>query len=147
MIELPNPVWVLQDVFNAKYPDAECEMYFVQGMYEAAEVYGETCWPEEGGLPIIQVDVELPFESFVEVVAHELAHIVCSFDKGHGPEFKKVFEELRIGFNEEFVRRYPHTAGKDAELVFPSPTCNCIHRNAHSKCIGCTMRPEMKEAE
>lgn len=96
-----NPIGIIVDIFNQKYPDKEVSINLVQELYEKTKAYGETFWPDDGSKPIISIDVSTPFIGFIEVLAHELAHVVAGHDAGHGKKWDDEFTMI----NEEFNKR------------------------------------------
>ena len=41
----------------------------------------------------------MPFVGMIEIIAHEVSHVVAGFEKGHGQEWEDVFEIINQEFN------------------------------------------------
>lgn len=52
---------------------------------------GCTTFPKDGGVPLIDISTNIPFTAMVEVLAHELAHVVAGEAAGHGAAWQDAF--------------------------------------------------------
>jgi hypothetical protein len=83
------------------YPHVEAEIqyndqlwYFKLGPLHFG-CCGETIIPyDESELPLINISTHIPFNRMPEILAHELAHVVCGYDAGHGPGWKQAFHSI-----------------------------------------------------
>jgi len=97
MITYVDPIRILIELFEKKYPDKDCMVIFVNGINEQDGAYGETCWADDG--IYIQVDCGISMTGVVEVLAHELAHVAAGADEAHGGKWENEFDSLNILFN------------------------------------------------
>lgn len=123
MIKIFDPIKIIEDIFNRLYPEKECRIDFVTELHKKTGAWGETCWPKDGGLPIVQIEVEIVFQGFVEILAHELAHVVAGYEAGHGEKWKSVFDKLH--------KEYNHTVNS---LM---PECHICGEEPYGICEGC----------
>lgn len=93
-----NPYDMVIQVFNNLYPECECEVQFDNTMGDGPP-WGETFFPEkEGEIPLVNINAELSIQHGVEILAHELAHVKCGVEAGHGVEWESVTNEIHKGF-------------------------------------------------
>lgn len=60
-------------------------------------VYGVTVFNDDGKV-LVFVDAMISVNNAVEILAHELAHVVAGFEEGkddHGPEWEAAFESIK----------------------------------------------------
>lgn len=102
-----DPFPALFEAFECLYKDAESvEIHLV--MPEDFDLTGDdgepavglTLFPDDGGEPVIYVSAELPFYNVVEIVAHEMAHVIAGQDAGHSDEWEKAFSEIHMLYGE-----------------------------------------------
>ena len=92
--------------FKNLYPDKDCDCQWVTELEPAEdghEVYGVTTFSDD--FVLVEVSAQLTVVDAVEILAHELAHVVVGSDAGHGPEWEAAFDAIfdeynRIGFEE-----------------------------------------------
>lgn len=82
------------DIFNDMHQGKDAEIQWVEGMKDECGAWGETLFPDDGSMPIISIDVEIPVSAAIEIIAHELSHIAAGIDADHGPEWEKEFEKI-----------------------------------------------------
>lgn len=102
-----NPFPALFEAFECLYKYAESvEVYLV--MPEEFDLTGDdgepavglTLFPYDGGEPVIYVSAELPFYNVVEIVAHEMAHVIAGQDAGHSDEWEQAFSDIHMLYGE-----------------------------------------------
>lgn len=100
-----DPLGLVIEVARELYPDAQASVVWRSGVDDGdgEPACGCTLWPDDGGDPIIAIDVGLPVAGAAEVLAHEIAHVVAGHDAGHGSAWEAVFDALH--------RRYCERAG------------------------------------
>lgn len=96
-----TPLLLLVDVFNDLCPQHDCQIVWVEGLVQsqADGPWGETCFPEDGSMPIISIDIDLPMRHATEILAHEMAHVAAGFDADHGPAWEAAFDALHAEYN------------------------------------------------
>lgn len=109
-----NPFALMIDVFNDLYPDKQATVWFATGLRQERNAWGQTGFPDDGGEPLVQIDVDCPIAGAVEVLAHELAHVAAGCphsddDDGHGPEWQKHFDAIHEAYNQRVLDA--HDAG------------------------------------
>jgi hypothetical protein len=57
---------------------------------------GETFWPDDGGPPEIAISALLNrgVAGTLDILAHELAHVVAGPEAEHGPEWQRVYHSI-----------------------------------------------------
>lgn len=60
------------------------------------EPKGETFFPDDGSTPIISINGRLKrgVQGTLDILAHELAHVVAGTKAGHGPEWEKAYADI-----------------------------------------------------
>lgn len=57
---------------------------------------GETFWPDDGGVPEISIDATLRrgVSGTLDILAHELAHVIAGAEVEHGPAWRSAYKSL-----------------------------------------------------
>ncbi len=87
---------ILLDIFNTTYPEHDCVIEFVQGMHDKEQAYGCT---DYGDPIIVSIDASLAVSDAIEIIAHELAHVVAGYHARHSDKWENVFTDINITFN------------------------------------------------
>ncbi len=96
---------MMNQVMSDLYPDIRAIVIVCSGLFENEGAYGCTTFPDDGSIPIIEIDVNVPIGSFPEILAHEIAHVVVGPDAGHGTEWEKEFDLLQTKWTELLEKR------------------------------------------
>ena len=104
-----NPLLFALEVCEDLHPDLEAEV-----CWATQEDPGLTLFPEDGGTPQIMIDVGLPLDATVEVLMHEVAHVVAGVEAGHGSEWEGAFDALHCAYLKKFEGLFD---GLSVELV------------------------------
>lgn len=99
-----DPFKTVLRIVRKRYSRAHARIYFVdkvkaKGLKKGA--CGLTIFPDDGKAPEIQISAGIPVWGAVEVLAHELAHLVLGRNpKGgpHGPAWEKTFRWIHREF-------------------------------------------------
>lgn len=101
-----DPFTVVAQAFSNLYPDKRYMAHYNPDPIDSDDPhYGETVFPEDGGVPTVLVCADLPITDAVEIFAHELAHVAAgNTEESHGTEWETAFEAIfneyeRIGKN------------------------------------------------
>ena len=91
-----DPFAGVYTAFRNLYPECDCVISWDN---EIKDEKGETCCGVTrfalGKIPIVKISPELTVFDAVEVLAHELAHVVNGPDNmQHGPDWEKVLDAL-----------------------------------------------------
>lgn len=113
-----DPVSLILTVANKLYPGHDVEIYVVDELPqdESSPVYGMTSFPETSGVPVIGISAELPLSSTMEVIAHEIAHVVAGKDADHDEQWEEVFLSLHA----EYMRQLELMAADNKDVVMIS---------------------------
>lgn len=103
-----DPIQLVLSVVNDLYPDIEAEVILVDEIPGDEEAVGGTLFPDDGGTPQILM-TDIPLSGFVEVLAHECAHVVCGDAEEHGEKWEAVSQEIYV----EYCKRVEALAGAD----------------------------------
>jgi len=106
MIAFQDPIQVIIDIFEQRHPKKKVIVQYVQGMKEKADAYGETFFPNDGGIPIVSIDVEISIIGAIDVLAHELAHVAIGPDGKHGEKWDNEYTEINNSFHKKFHGNY-----------------------------------------
>lgn len=106
-----NPIQDVIDIYTRLY-NKPVEIGFTSDIGKKNNApYGMCVFPADGSTPQVVLDANLEYIHLVEVLAHELAHVVtgegCECD-GHTPEWDAVFTKI----NEEYIK----LNGSDGEV-------------------------------
>lgn len=104
-----NPFDLLIEVMKEEYPDAKADIYFGQTAVDGKDTFGVTIFPhKENDLqrPAIEIYYDLPLPGSVEILAHELAHVVAGIEEGHGPKWEEIFENIFVKFDAKSKERF-----------------------------------------
>ena len=104
---LNDPSALVALAFETEYPGKEYEAILVEKIEDAGgvEMVGCTTYPDDGGLPLVEVAGHIPAGAVPEILAHELAHVAAPGDE-HGPEWKTAFERIYAKYNELALSRF-----------------------------------------
>jgi hypothetical protein len=87
-----DPVRVVIEACESLYPHIDCELEWVSDLHEQHSAFGVTEFDETPAR--VSIDVNTPMIHVIEILAHELAHVVAGFDAGHGPEWERAFAAI-----------------------------------------------------
>ncbi len=91
---------VLQAV-RELYGETDVEIQFHPGLGENGEgPFGETIFPDDGGTPLVNISMNINILDALEVLGHELAHVVAGLAEEHSPQWKLVFKKIHKKFDE-----------------------------------------------
>ena len=97
---LNDPFAMVWQAFQNLYPDKNCDVYWDPNMQPDAagkSVDGVTVFNDDGKV-LVFVDAMISVNNAVEILAHELAHVVAGFEEGkddHGPAWETAFESIK----------------------------------------------------
>ena len=105
---LENPHQVILDVVNELYPDVDADIIFLdkesydEFAGEKKDSYACVSFPDNGTKPLIAIAIEVPYVASIELIAHEIAHVVCGYtdneEKAHGKEWESVFSKINEAY-------------------------------------------------
>lgn len=73
------------------YGDLDCRIKYVEKLDEG---HGAAFFPDDGSQAQVYISAQLPLIGAVEVMAHELAHVVAGKDEDHGPKWQEAFNQI-----------------------------------------------------
>jgi hypothetical protein len=90
------------------YPEVKCRILVDPDIKAPFRLFGKRIWgicgytffPDDGSTPEIRVSAHIPYVRVVEIIAHEVAHVIAGTKAGHGDGWRKVFDAIR----EEYIR-------------------------------------------
>ena len=56
--------------------------------------WGRTLFVDDSDLALIEINKDCTLEAALEVLAHELAHVIAGPEADHGPRFKETFDQI-----------------------------------------------------
>jgi hypothetical protein len=97
----------VQELFP-HFPDVDIQFNYEMNMHE--KEFGVTVFPDnEHENPLIEINPFLEVNASVEVLAHELAHVVCGPEAGHGDIFEETMQKIHekyMGVYTREMKRY-----------------------------------------
>jgi len=96
-MEFVNPYEVLLQAVKNLYGDFNVHIEFDASFRKRFVFFGhwgETCFPDDNGPPTIKVSAHLPVIHSLEIIAHELAHVIAGQSAGHNREWEEIFEKI-----------------------------------------------------
>lgn len=93
-----DPLRLVIRIVKSRYPKARARIFFAPKRDIAPGAFGHTLWPDDGGTPEILISVGLPVIRAVEILAHELAHVVVGPRGGHGKDWNRVFKWIKAEY-------------------------------------------------
>jgi len=101
MLKIANdPFKVVLQAAEELWPDLKVDIQWNPTMKMNKKEYGCTIFPEDGSTPLIELNPGLKVKYAVEILGHELAHVVVGVGAGHGPEWQKAFEAIFDKYSE-----------------------------------------------
>ncbi len=105
-----DPIATVIGIFNERHPGLQVNIYWLEGLAGNVPGWGMCLWGDEENDSEIHIDPVLPFNSLVETLAHELAHVAAGEDAGHGPVWEEVFGGLFAAYSAIVSEREKETA-------------------------------------
>lgn len=106
-----DPFHIILDAVNDLFPGVDAGISFqtpdqFQELYDrlapikgkkvpGKDLCGFCVWDADGKTPLIVVNQNIPCFAAVEIIAHEVAHLVAGPEAEHGKEWEKVFKKIR----------------------------------------------------
>lgn len=100
-----DPFGLLLKIFNESGCRANVVVEFVSGLHEQEGAWGRTHYPDTKGPIEIHIDGECPVSGAVDVLAHELAHVMAGFRCGHGGKWGRAYAGLRREYEKRTAKR------------------------------------------
>lgn len=93
---LIDPLHLVVEVAERRYGRVDVLVQFDSGLeYPGCTEFGD---PDE--TPIITLNPNIPFYAVVEILAHELAHVLAGESEEHGEAWEEVFSRIHEDFEE-----------------------------------------------
>ena len=107
MIKFNNHIETVIKIVSEKYADISAKIEVVENMPEgfSQDSLGCTLFPDDGTMPIIFIRYDLPYVGFIDILAHELAHVIVgpnAEEDEHGELFQKAYDWI----NTEYLKVY-----------------------------------------
>lgn len=115
-----HPIDILVNVISEQYPDIDVPVYFTSfDEGECGRPLGRTVWPDDGAQPFIELDFSLPIYGVLDILAHEIAHMVCGADEGHGENWGATYRNIHERYVEKVSALADDGEGAWVEFVLP----------------------------
>ncbi|SHJ74892.1 M78 family metallopeptidase domain-containing protein [Tepidibacter formicigenes] len=92
-----NPFEDIVKIMNDIDPNINADIQFNPSL--KGKDFGEcgmVTFPADDSTPLIDISTNIPFEAMIEVLAHELAHIIAGEESEHNTEWNKAFQKIQI---------------------------------------------------
>lgn len=108
-----DPFVGVYECFKELFPDKDAEIWWHYDMKDenGDKVLGVTTFPDDGSLPMIEVDVDQSVNDSIQILAHELSHVATDCH-GHGQDFYDAYNAIWQRYHEKMGLEAP----KDFEL-------------------------------
>jgi Zn-dependent peptidase ImmA (M78 family) len=93
---LLNPFDLVIQATNNLYPNTKCVIQFNPEMSMSEKEYGVTIFPEDNSIPIIEVNANLSVSNAVEILAHEISHVVAGKEADHNDKWEQIFDAINV---------------------------------------------------
>ena len=98
-----DPLAQTIQAINELYPDLEALIQYDPDI-DVDEYKGSTSFPEDGSTPIIDISPIIPYMAVVEILSHEIAHVVVGRlpegEDEHGEKWQAVMDKIENRYNE-----------------------------------------------
>lgn len=121
-MNVQNPISELEAAARDAFPAIDCDVTFA--VFPDDGPYGQTLWPDDGGRVVVQVAVGIPLEAVVEVMAHELAHVVAGADAEHGQEWEAAFDAIHRAYCRRMLPWEGEAVGGVSDALQGAPTAS-----------------------
>lgn len=116
-----NPFALIAEITEKLWPEIDCNVCFANTEhFQNNGAKALTSFPNDGGKPEICISPNVPFGATVELLAHELSHVIAGKDEGHGPKWESVFSKIHEEYekyvealSEEFEENWGEEAQHD----------------------------------
>lgn len=88
-----NPMQYVLMATEELYPNIKVIVQF-NPEYNYPDSKAYACFPDDGSIPLIEIDANVPFYAVPELLAHELAHIIAGEEVDHNEEWDRIFDEI-----------------------------------------------------
>lgn len=95
-----DPFGLLIRLFNDTGCPVNVTVEFVSGLHAQEGRWGLTNFSDDGKAEI-HIDGDCPVAGAVDVLAHELAHVIAGFDAGHGKAWEQAYSALHRRYGEQ----------------------------------------------
>lgn len=113
-----DPAAIVARAFRDLYPGLEYTAQLVPTLEDdnGGPVFGQTLFPDDGGIPIISISAEAPANAVPELLAHELAHLVAGVEADHDPDWEAAMGAIGARYDDLLSDLFP----EDLEAVDPA---------------------------
>lgn len=110
-----DPAAVVAWAFRELYPGVEYVAQLVPNLVDpdGGPIFGETFFPEDGGVPVISISAEAPANAIPELLAHELAHLIAGVEADHGPEWETAMDAIGARYDDILAKIIPDEPGDE----------------------------------
>ena len=109
-----NPFDTVIEAVKELYPETKAEIQFNPNIKFKKFLWfkfghcGETIFPDDNSIPLINISTNIPFMHMPEILGHELAHVIVGKENEHNEVWQKVFHEIQEKFTEIVMRNFEH---------------------------------------
>ena len=96
-----DPFNTLYEVIDELYPDLDCDVQYSEELNIDGNTYGVAIFPQDGSKPLIELDPNQSVLDVLEVIAHEVAHVIAGLEADHGEKWEREFTKI----HEKFLER------------------------------------------
>lgn len=102
-----DPFDIVTEIISENYPFTECDIYIGQSMTDGKETFGCTLFPEDKSQkPLVEIHYSLSMPDAVEVLVHELAHVIAGEEAEHNEVWEMAFSILHEKFQAKVEERF-----------------------------------------
>jgi len=96
-----NPFDTVIQAVKELYPNTKALIQFNPNLRgREYKECGKTTFPDDGDTPLVDISTNIPFEAMVEILAHELAHVVAGVEAEHSDKWMDVFDAIKLKYED-----------------------------------------------
>jgi len=103
MINFESP---FEDLFKAAETVSGKEIHCSVSFADIEDGLGFTLFPDDISEPIVQIHFDQTIPQLLDIMAHELAHVICGSSEEHGSDWEKTYEQINEVYNRMVMERY-----------------------------------------
>lgn len=107
-----NPFDIVIQATQELYSDIKVEIQFNPNIKFKKFLWftfghcGETIFPDDSSVPLINISTNIPFLHMPEILGHELAHVIAGIENDHNEIWQDVFNKIQERFTEIVMENY-----------------------------------------
>jgi len=97
MVDFYNPMNQIIEAAEILYPEIQCFVQFDPAL--GSFPFGVTIFGDDGSI-VISISPRITITQSLEILAHELAHVIAGAEENHGERWEEVFANIQKKYQE-----------------------------------------------